>query len=158
MDLALQVVFAANRHEHRPRIGLQLSAQFGDDAIEVRAGAVHFVDEGESGDAVAIGLAPDAFGLRLHPFHAAEDHDGAVEDAQRALHFGGEIDMARRVDDIDAMLLRIGTTGCPRGADGGGADGNALALLDVVEVHRRVAVVDVADLMNRAGVIEDALG
>ena len=38
------------------------------------------------------------------PPTAAEDRDGAVEHAQRALHLDGEVDVAGRVDDVDAVV------------------------------------------------------
>ena len=47
------------------------------------------------GDAVAVGLAPDRLGLRLDAGDRVEHRDGAVEDAERALHLGREVDVAR---------------------------------------------------------------
>jgi hypothetical protein len=55
------------------------------------------------GTLVLGGLAPDGFGLRLHAGDAAEHGDRAVEHAHGALHFGGEIHVAGRVNDVDAM-------------------------------------------------------
>ena len=72
-----------------------------DDAEEIRADAVQFVDEAQARHSVAVGLAPDGFGLRLDAADAAEDDDGAVEHAQRALDFGGEVHVARGVDQGD---------------------------------------------------------
>src|SRR6516225_3961783 len=75
------------------------------DVIEVRAHLVHLVDEGKAGNAILVGLAPHGFGLRLHTGNAIEDGDGAVEDAERTLNFNSEIDVTRRIDDVDAALL-----------------------------------------------------
>ena len=65
------------------------------DIVEVRADAVHLVDERDARDVVLGRLTPDGFRLRLHAGDAAEHGDRAIEHAQRTLHFGGEIDVAR---------------------------------------------------------------
>jgi hypothetical protein len=75
-----------------------------DGALEVRADAVHLVDEGDARDVVLVGLAPDGLGLRLDAGDRVEQRDRAVEDAQRALDLDGEVDVARRVDDVDAVV------------------------------------------------------
>ena len=122
-----------------------------DDVEEVRAGAVHLVDEGDARDAVLVGLAPDRLGLRLDAADGAEDRDRAVEHAQRALDLDGEVDVAGRVDDLDAVVLPVA-----RGRGGGDRDA-ALLLLDH-PVHGRRALVDLADLVRLARVEQDALG
>ena len=73
-------------------------------AIEVGADAVHLVREDQARNAVAVGLAPHRLRLRLDAGDGIEQRDRAVEHAQRALHFDGEVDVARRVDDVDAVL------------------------------------------------------
>ena len=64
-------------------------------AVEVRADPVHLVREDDARHAVAVGLAPDGLGLRLDAGDRIEQRDGAVEHAQRALHFDGEVHVAR---------------------------------------------------------------
>src|SRR5581483_7989947 len=81
---------------------------------EVGADAVHLVDEAHAGDAVLVGLAPHRLGLGLDD--GVEDGDRPVENAQRALHFDGEVDMARGVDDVDPVPAPL--TGGGRGGDG----------------------------------------
>ena len=72
---------------------------------EVGAEAVHLVDEAHAGHAVLVGLAPDGLGLGLDAGDAVEHGDGAVEHAQRALDLDGEVDVAGRVDDVDAVVV-----------------------------------------------------
>src|SRR6187401_2809705 len=83
--------------------------------------------------------------------HPVEDGDGAVEDAQRALHLGGEVDVTGGVDDVDLVVL-------PPAGRRGGRDRDAALLLLLHPVHRGGALVDLADLVRDAGVEEDALG
>ena len=103
------------------------------------------------GHVVLVGLAPHRLGLGLHAGHGVEDGDGAVEDAQRALHLDGEVDVARGVDDVDPVVA-------PRAGGGGRGDGDAALLLLDHPVHGGGAFVDLADLVVAPRVIEDALG
>ena len=119
--------------------------------VEVGADPVHLVDEGDPRDAVLVGLAPDGLRLRLDAGDGVEDGDGAVEDAQRALDLDGEVDVARRVDDVDAVVLPLA---CGRG----GRDRDPALLLLLHPVHDGGALVDLADLVGAAGVVEDPLG
>ena len=119
--------------------------------LEVGADLVHLVDEHDARDVVAVGLAPDGFGLGLHALVAVEHRHRAVEHAQGTLHFDGEVHVAGGVDDVQALAV-------PDGGGGGGGDGDPPLLLLLHPVHGRGAVVDFADLMALAGVIEDPLG
>ena len=85
----------AERDLDRHRVGAEALADRVDRAPEVRAGAVHLVDEADARDVVAVGLAPHRLGLRLDAGDAVEHRDGAVEHAQRALDLDGEVDVAR---------------------------------------------------------------
>ncbi|GAV32354.1 hypothetical 66.3 kDa protein in hag2 5'region [Coriobacteriaceae bacterium EMTCatB1] len=121
------------------------------DVEVVGARAVHLVDVRDARHAVAVGLAPDRLGLRLDAAHRAEDGHRAVEDAKRPLHFHGEVHVAGRVYDLDAMVL-------PVAGGRGRGDGDAALLLLDHPVHRRRTFVDLADLVRLPRVVEDALG
>jgi hypothetical protein len=97
-----EVLLGADRQEERVGVGLQLRADVVDRAVEVGADPVHLVDEGEPRDVVLVGLAPDGLGLGLDAGDGVEDRDRAVEDAQRALHLGREVD----VPGVSMMLIR----------------------------------------------------
>ena len=146
-----KLVLGADRQLDRERVGAEALADRADRHLEVGADAVHLVDEGDPRDAVLVGLAPDGLGLRLDAGDGVEDDDRAVEDAQRALDLDGEVDVARRVDDVDAVVLPVA-----RGRGRGDRDAALLLLLH--PVHDGGAVVDLADLVGAAGVEEDALG
>jgi hypothetical protein len=93
-------------------------------------------------------LTPYGFGLRLHTGHGTEDCDGAIQDPQASLYFGGEIHMAWGVDDIDAMTIPV--------ARGGGAgNGYASLLLLLHVIHGSGTVVDFAHAVEAPGVVQD---
>ena len=73
-------------------------------ARKIGAHAVHLVDEADARHAIFVGLAPHGFGLRLDARDGVEHGDRAVEHAHRTLDLDGEVDMAGRVDDVDAVL------------------------------------------------------
>ena len=132
-------------------VGAQFFHNGGGGHIEVRTYAVHLVDVGHAGNVVAVGLAPHGFGLGLHALHAVEYGNGAVEHAERPFHFGGEINVSGGVDDINDVVV-------PGGADSGGGDGYAALPFLGHPIGGGVAVVNLADLVGLAGIIEDTLG
>ncbi len=131
--------------------GLEPVLDHADGAVEVGTDAVHLVDEADARHAVAVRLPPHGLGLRLDAGDRVEHGNRAVEHAQRTLDFDREVDVAGRVDDVDAVVAPLA-----RGGGGGDRDA-ALLLLDHV-VHHRGAFVHLTDLVGLAGVVEDALG
>ena len=119
--------------------------------VEVGTGAIHLVDEAHPGHLVLVGLAPHRLGLGLHSGHAVEHGHGAIQHPQRTLHLDREVHVARRVDDVDAVVP-------PEAAGGRGGDGDAPLLLLLHPVHGGSAVVDLTDLVVDTGVVEDPLG
>src|SRR5512138_2735299 len=107
---------------------------------EVRADAVHLVDEADAGDLVLVRLPPDRLGLGLHALHRVEHRAGAVEDAERPLHLDGEVDVAGGVDDVQPVIA-------PEGGGRGGRDGDAALALLLHPVHDGGALMDLADLV-----------
>ena len=101
----------------RHGVGAQAVLDHVDHSPEVGAGAVELVDEAEPRHAVAIGLAPDGLGLRLHAGHAVEDDDRAVQHAEAALDLDRKIHVPGRVDQVDAMIG-------PEAGRGGSSDGD----------------------------------
>ncbi len=151
VDQARQVGFGADRELDRHGLGAQTVADRLDRLVEVGADLVHLVDEDDARNLVLVGLTPDGLGLRLDAGVAVQHRHGAVEHAQRTLDFNGEVHVAGGVDDVEALLF-------PEGGRRGGRDGDAAFLLLVHPVHGGGAVVDFADLVGLAGVIQDPLG
>ena len=151
VDDADEVALAADRQLDRQRVGPSRSFIVSHRVEEVGAGAVHLVDVGEARDPVLVGLAPDRLRLGLDPGDGVEDGDRAVEDAQAALDLDREVDVAGRVDDVDPVAL-------PLAGGRGRGDRDPPLLLLLHPVHDGGALVDLADFVRAAGVVEDALG
>src|SRR5207253_8990168 len=124
--------------------------------VEIGTGPVELVDEAHPRNLVLLRLPPDRLGLRLDAGNAVETGDRAVEHAQATLDLDGEVDVAGGVDDVDPVLGPI-----TRGPEAGrrrGRDRDPALLLLLHPVHGRGALMDLADLVGLAGIIEDALG
>ena len=117
---------------------------------EVGADLVHLVREDNARNLVLVTLTPDRLGLRLYTLVGIENAYGAVEHAQRTLHLNSEVDVPRRIDDIETLFF-------PESGRRGRRDGNAALLLLLHPIHRRGAFVDLADLVAFSRVIEDPL-
>ena len=151
VDDALEVALGADRQLDRHGVGAEAIDHRLHALVEVGADAVHLVDVGDARDVVLVGLAPDGLRLGLDAGDRVEQRDRAVEHAQRALDLDREVDVAGRVDDVDAVVL-------PLRGGGGGGDRDAALLLLLHPVHHGGALVDLADLVGAPGVVEDALG
>src|SRR3954451_15758936 len=150
IDDPAELALRADRQLHRHGVRAEAVDHRLHGLVEVRADAVHLVDERDARDAVLVGLAPDRLGLRLDAGDRVEQRDGAVEHAQRPLDLDREVDVAGRVDDVDPVVA-------PLAGRGRGRDRDAALLLLLHPVHRRGALVDLTDLVGASRVIEDAL-
>jgi hypothetical protein len=154
VDHALVLALQTDRELHEHGVVLELFAELFHHALGVCARAIELVDEGEARDLVAPHLAVDGHRLGLHTRHAAQHQDGAVEHAQRALHLDREVDVTRRVDDVDVVLV-------PLAVGGRRGDRDAALALELHEVHggaHLVLPLHLVDAVNPLGVEEDALG
>ena len=151
VDDALELVLAADRDLDRHGVRPEAVLDRVDPAPEVGAGPVELVDEAEARHAVAVGLAPDGLGLGLDAGHAVEDDDGAVEHPEAPLDLDGEVHVPGRIDDVDSMIA-------PERGRRRGRDGDAPFLFLGHPVHRRRALMDLADLVDLLRIEEDPLG
>ena len=147
---AAEIRFLADGQLDGHRVRLQAVIDHVQDIEEIRAGDVHFVDIDHSRHVVVVRLPPDRLGLGLHAALGAEDRHTAVQHAQAALHLGGEVHVARSIDDIDAGIL-------PEAGGGGTGDGDAALLFLHHPVHGGVSFVHLAELVVDAGVEKDPL-
>ena len=161
VDDALERRLGAHRDLELDRVVPELLLEHVRDALVVGARVVHLVDEGDARDAVALHLLVDGDRLALHALARVEHEDRAVEDAERALDLDGEVDVARRVDDVDVVGRELVLRAVPHAVRRGGLDGDALLALEIHRVHLgadAVLAAHLVDLVDPARVEEDALG
>ena len=121
---------------------------------EIGADAVHLVDEADARHAVLVGLAPHRLGLRLD----AGDRSRTRATAPSSTRSERSTSIVKSTwPGVSMMLMRV-TSPSPEAGRRGRRDGDAALLLLLHPVHGRGAVVDLADLVRLAGVVEDALG
>ncbi len=118
--------------------------------VEIRTHTVHLIDESDAGHAVLVGLAPDGLGLRFDATDGAEQRDGAVQHAKGALHFHGEIDVSRRIDDIDAIIP-------PETGRCGAGNGDTALFFLLHPIHGCRAVMHFTHAVQHTRIEEDAL-
>ncbi len=105
-----------------------------------------------AGTAVAFHLTVDGDRLALHTTDAAQHQHRTIENAQRPLHFDGEVDVAGSVDQVDVVAV-------PLHAGRGTGDRDPTFFFQFHVVHGRAiaATTDFFDLVNSAGVEQDPL-
>ena len=150
VDDALERIRSADRDDDRNRVGAELLLHLVHHAVEVRADAVHLVNERNLRHFVLLGLAPHLLGLGLDAADRAVEGDRTVKNAERALHLGREVHVSGGVDQGEAVVA-------PLDARRGGLNRDAALLLLHHEVHRRGTVVHFADLVVLARIVKDTL-
>src|SRR5262249_7777110 len=156
IDDAGESVFLADGDLHQNCVAAELIADLLHDAMGIRAGAIHLVDERQSRHMIALHLAVDGHRLTLYATHAAKHEDGAIEYAKAAFDFNGEIDVARGIDEVAFGVVAFVVI--PIDGGGGAGDGDAALSLEVHVVHRGAAFTfDFLDAVNATGIEQDAL-
>ena len=111
----------------------------------------HLVDERDARHVVAVRLAPDRLGLRLHAAYGAEHADSSVKHPEGAFDLHREIDVSGRVDNVYGAAI-------PLARDRGRLDRDSMFLFLDHEIGRRIAVMHVAGVVYLAGIEENPLG
>ena len=143
-------VFLSDGNLNRNGLGIEALADGIDGMLEISTHLVDLVDEANSRDAVLIGLPPNFFRLRLHAVHGVKHRDRAIQHAQRALHLGREIDVAGRINNVDANVA-------PGAGGRRGRNRDAALLLLLHPVHGGSAFMDLSDAVRAARIKQDAL-
>ena len=89
--------------------------------------------------------------LRLHAFDGRDNQHGTVEHTQHTLNLGDEVRMAGGVDEIDREVAHE-----ERGDRG--PDRDPAFALEIERVRLGSAGIDAAEVVDRAGREEEALG
>ena len=148
-------LFFTDRDLEGNRVAIEAGTHLLDDVEEVGTGAVHLVDETDTGDVIFGSLTPDSLGLGLNTTNRAEEGDSTIQHPQGALHLNGEVHVTRGVDDIDTKIFVVEF---PRGSGSSSSDGNPTLLLLCHPVHGGSTLMHLADLVNNTGVVQDTLG
>ena len=101
VDYSLVIALQAHRYLKQHRIVVQLLMELPGNPEGVGAGPVAFVYKSDPGDVVAHHLPVNGNRLRLYAADGAKHQDGPIENPKGPFHFDGEIDVARRIDDVD---------------------------------------------------------
>ncbi len=151
VDDADEVTFGTDRENHHQRVSAEDFFHLSDDAVEIRADPVEFVDVNDAGDFRIVCVAPVRFRLWLNAAGATEDADAAVENLEGAVNFDGEVDVSWGVDDVELVAF-------PEAGGSGRLDRDAAFCFLFHEVHGGCAVVDLTDFVDFAGELENAFG
>jgi hypothetical protein len=155
---ACETFFSADRNHQRDWIGTQTRLHLSDDLEEVRAGTVHLVDERQTRNFVFVSLTPNRLGLWLHTTYRAIHHTSAIQHAHRTLNFDREVNVPRRIDDVETMLWVGVVHAFPETGRCSGSDGDTALLLLLHPVHRGRTIVHLTDLVAHTRIEQDALG
>src|SRR5258705_66717 len=90
-----EIIFTTEGKLQRYGVGSQALANGADHMVKIRSHAVHLVHKTDTRNPVLVRLAPHGFRLRLHARDGIEHAHRAVQNAQRALDFHGEVHVAR---------------------------------------------------------------
>ena len=128
------------------------------DPEEIGTRTIHLVDKNHPRDVVLVALTPDRLRLRLHAADRAQNRYGTVKYTQTAFHFDREINVPRRINNIDAVLVVLLVHALPEASGCGGCDRDTAFLLLFHPVHNGSAIVNFAYLVRDACVEQYALG
>src|SRR5690606_18283773 len=135
VDDAFELVFSADRQLNRECYCAKTRTDHFYATVEIGTDLVHLVDEDHTRDVVLFSLTPHGFGLGLNASVGVEQRDCAVENAQAALNFNREVNVTRRVDDVETALLTI--TALPERGRSSGSDRDTAFLFLLHPVHGR---------------------
>jgi hypothetical protein len=142
--------FCPDGHLYRHRHSFQAVSYHPNATPEVGSRSIHFVNETDTRNAKAIRLPPDRLGLGLHSMYGVKDHYPTIKDAQTALHLGGEVNMAWRINDVNAMVP-------PEASDGRRYYGNAALSLLIHPIGNSRPLIHIAQTMGSTCVKEETL-
>ena len=151
IDDTAERILCADRKLDRYRIRFETIADHIDNAVEVRAHDVHFVDIAHTRNTVLVCLAPYGLRLRLNAALCAQNGYGTVQYTQRTLYLDRKVNVTGGIDDVDSVAL-------PIASGSGGGDGDTSLLFLLHPVHGGGAVMNLAYLVRLAGIVQNSLG
>ena len=134
VDDPRQLMLGADRQMDRDALGGELRLERLESPEKARALTVEHVQEEDAGEAELVRALPDAARVHLHPHHATQDDQRALDDAHRRDRVPLKAWVARSVDQVDLAVLPV------RMRHGGGQRHAALVLVVVPVGHRRASL------------------
>ena len=150
VDDTPEICFTANWPLDGYWIRLQPILNHANRADKICPHTIHLVNKADTRHAILVSLSPNRFRLGFNASNSIEHYHATIQNAQAALHFGGEVDVSRGVDDVDLVVQPEGSRRRRRNRN------TALLLLHHV-VHRGRAVVNLTHPMYPAGVVQNSL-
>ena len=150
VDDALEIILSTDGQLDSYCIGIEALLHHLDDVEEVRTGNVHLVDISHARNLILLSLAPNGLSLRLNTTAGSQDCHSAVKHAQGTLNLYREVHVARRINDVDTMVLPVAGGSC-------GSNGDTALLLLNHPVHGSSAIMNLTDLVVYTRVEEDTL-
>jgi hypothetical protein len=93
------------RDLHCDGIGTESGSDFLENSVEISSFAIEFVDKDDSRNAILVGLPPHCFALGFDSLSGAKNHNSAIENAQAAFDFCGEVDVTWGIEQVDGALF-----------------------------------------------------
>ena len=120
--------------------------------VEVTTDLVNFVNETETWHAVLGSLAPNSFGLSFDTHLTIENSNGTIKHAKRTFYFGGKVDVARGIDNVNFVTFPSGGNSC-------GSNGNTtfLFLFHPVSSSTTGVTLNEVDFVLQASTVENSL-
>src|SRR3989339_41342 len=112
---------------------------------------VEFIDKTNPWHMVFIRLTPNGFRLWFYASHPIKNSHSTIEHFQTSFHFSRKVDVARGIDDVDAMFegdIAFGIGRNPKSGRGRGSDSDTTLLLLFHPIHHRLTLVDFTDFVR----------
>ena len=107
---------------------------------------------------ILVRLTPYGFRLRLNATDRTEHGTGAIENTQGTFDLNSKVNVSRRINNIDTVLLVLAFHTSPETGGSSRGNGNTAFLLLLHPVHGGSAVVYLTYLVRYACVIQDTFG
>ena len=143
--------FGADRQLQSHRAGAQTVNNHIQTAVEVGSDTIHLIAEADTGNTIFVSLSPNCLRLRLNAGNRVKHGNCTVKDAQRTLNFNSEVNVARSINDVNAIAF-------PEAGRSSRGNCNTALLFLFHPVHRCSTIVCFTDFVVNTGVIQDTLG
>ena len=151
IDNAFEIGVGANWNGANGGFSQKLFLHLADATVEIRTCAVEFVDVGDAGNFVLVGLKPHGFRLDFHTTNGAEHTHCTVKNAQGSLHFSGEVHVTGGIDNVDLI-------DAPVHRNGGRVNRDTLGAFQWIEVGCGIAGVHVTHFVLGTTEVKNTLG